>query len=75
MDNFQQAPIFMSVFFALKGMSNAPVQSMTHGGLFWFTDLTMCDPYYLLPLLTSVTLWATIEVFDLAILNRGNCLI
>lgn len=57
-----QAPIFMSVFFALKGMANAPVQSMTNGGLFWFTDLTMCDPFYLLPVLTSVTLWATIEL-------------
>lgn len=52
----------MSFFFALKGMANAPVESMTHGGLFWFTDLTISDPYYLLPLLTSVTVWATIEV-------------
>lgn len=52
----------MSFFFALKGMSNAPVESMKEGGLFWFTDLTICDPYYILPVLTSITVWATIEV-------------
>lgn len=57
-----QAPVFMSFFFALKGMSNIPVESMKEGGLFWFADLTICDPYYILPLLTSVTMWATIEV-------------
>ena len=57
-----QAPVFMSFFFGLKAMANAPVASMQYGGLFWFTDLTIADPYYLLPILTSVTMWATIEV-------------
>ena len=60
---FTQAPVFMSFFFALKGMANAPVESMQYGGLFWFSDLTICDPYYILPLLTSVTVWATMEVY------------
>ncbi len=66
----------MSFFFALKGMANAPVESMQYGGLFWFSDLTVCDPYYILPMLTSVTVWATMEVclrfvvwFDSRILN------
>lgn len=57
-----QAPVFMSFFFALKGMANTPVESMKDGGLFWFTDLTICDPYYILPMLTSITVWATIEL-------------
>ncbi|XP_046455547.1 mitochondrial inner membrane protein OXA1L-like [Daphnia pulex] len=57
-----QAPVFMSFFFALKGMANAPVESMQYGGLFWFSDLTVCDPYYILPMLTSVTVWATMEL-------------
>lgn len=57
-----QAPVFMSFFFGLKAMANAPVASMQYGGLFWFTDLTIADPYYLLPILTSVTMWATIEL-------------
>lgn len=43
-------------------MANIPVESMKEGGLLWFTDLTVCDPYYILPMLTSITVWATIEV-------------
>ena len=38
-------------------MANCPVDSMKTGGLSWFTDLTVPDPYYILPLLTSVTLF------------------
>merc|ERR1712170_173571 len=48
-----QLPIFMSMFFGLRGMANLPVESMCDGGLFWFTDLTMPDPYCILPLLTA----------------------
>lgn len=44
-------------------MANVPVDSMRTGGLFWFTDLTLPDPYYLLPILTSATMWLTIEVW------------
>ena len=36
-----QLPIFMSMFFGLRGMANLPVESMCDGGLFWFSDLTM----------------------------------
>ena len=64
----------MSFFFALKGMANTPVESMKLGGLLWFTDLTVCDPLYLLPMLTSITVWATIEVIhSFFILFRSNC--
>ena len=38
-------------------MANCPVDSMKTGGLSWFTDLTVPDPYYILPILTSVTLF------------------
>ncbi len=52
-------------------MANLPVDSMREGGLFWFTDLTMADPYFLLPILTSVTMWITLEVlfnfFDITV--------
>ena len=30
---------------------------MKTGGLSWFSDLTVPDPYYILPILTSVTLF------------------
>ncbi|OQV17253.1 Mitochondrial inner membrane protein OXA1L [Hypsibius exemplaris] len=57
-----QAPVFMSFYFGLKKMAEAPVESMKEGGILWFTDLTMPDPIYLLPLLTSTTLFAVIEL-------------
>lgn len=57
-----QAPFFISFFMGLRGMANCPVESMTYGGLAWFMDLTVPDQYFLLPLITSATLWATIEL-------------
>ena len=45
-----QLPVFMSFFFGLRGMTNCPVESMSTGGIFWFENLTVTDPFYLLPL-------------------------
>lgn len=56
------APVFISFFFGLRKMANLPVESMKEGGLFWFTDLTLADPYYLLPLITSATVFVTLEL-------------
>lgn len=71
--HFPQAPLFISFFMGLRGMSNVPVESMKTGGLFWFTDLTVQDQYYLMPLITSFTMWVTIEVgTDTAKLSAGN---
>lgn len=59
---FVQAPVFISFFFALRGMANLPMESLKTGGLLWFVDLTVPDPFYVLPLLTSATLFFTIEL-------------
>lgn len=68
-----QAPLFISFFVGLRQMANAPVESMKDGGLFWFSDLTIADPYYLLPVITSITMLATIEVgTDSARLQHQN---
>ncbi|XP_013183694.1 mitochondrial inner membrane protein OXA1L [Amyelois transitella] len=68
-----QAPLFISFFMGLRGMANCPVESMSHGGLWWFSDLTVPDQYFLLPIITSATLWATIELgVDGAKLNAQN---
>jgi len=48
--------VFASMFFGIRGMASAPVESMKWGGLGWFTDLTVSDPIYLLPVLTASTL-------------------
>ncbi|XP_003741476.1 mitochondrial inner membrane protein OXA1L [Galendromus occidentalis] len=57
-----QAPIFISLFLALRSMAIAPVESLKTGGFLWFPDLTIADPYYLLPLMTCATLAAIIEI-------------
>jgi YidC/Oxa1 family membrane protein insertase len=64
--NYFQMPIFISFFVGLRRMANAPVESFHTGGMLWFTDLTVCDPYYILPVITSVTLWATVEVSQMS---------
>ncbi len=50
-------PIFVSMFVGLRGMANLPLESMMHGGLFWFEDLTIADPFYALPVMTSITMF------------------
>lgn len=57
-----QAPLFISFFIGLRRMANTPVESMREGGLWWFTDLTVPDQFYLLPIITSCTMLLTIEV-------------
>lgn len=57
-----QAPLFISFFMGLREMTSLPVESLRNGGLWWFTDLTLCDQFYLLPIITSLTLAVTIEV-------------
>ena len=38
------------------------VPSLTHGGALWFSDLTIADPTYALPVLCSAMLLITVEV-------------
>ena len=58
----RQIPVFVSVFFGLRQLTNLPLVSLKDGGMLWFVDLTVADPYYLLPAITSLTMLATIEV-------------
>jgi len=57
-----QAPVFISFFFALRKMANLPVESLKDGGFLWLKDLTVHDPYYIMPIITSVTMFITIEL-------------
>lgn len=57
-----QAPLFISFFIGLRQMANVPVESLRDGGLWWFADLTMPDQFFLLPIITSATLYLTIEL-------------
>jgi len=43
-------------------MANTPVESLKEGGFWWMTDLTMPDPYYIMPVITCITMYCTIEL-------------
>uniref|UniRef100_A0A2K5JCL2 Membrane insertase YidC/Oxa/ALB C-terminal domain-containing protein n=1 Tax=Colobus angolensis palliatus TaxID=336983 RepID=A0A2K5JCL2_COLAP len=58
----EMAPIFISFFIALREMANLPVVSLQTGGLWWFQDLTVSDPTYMLPLVVTATMWAVLEL-------------
>ena len=49
--------IFLSFFAALRGISEAKVASFVNGGALWFKDLTVPDPYYILPMLACSSLY------------------
>nr|XP_009607376.1 mitochondrial inner membrane protein OXA1-like [Nicotiana tomentosiformis] len=55
-----QGPIFVSFFVAIRNMADN-VPSLKQGGAFWFTDLTTPDSMYILPVLTALTFWITVE--------------
>lgn len=54
--------LFISFFLALRGLSDAKMPSMTHEGLAWFRDLTIADPFYVLPVLSSALMLLTVEL-------------
>ncbi len=52
----------------------AQVPSMTMGGALWFTDLTVADPYYLLPITASALFLLTVELGAAdGMQARSNC--
>ncbi|KAF3056506.1 Mitochondrial inner membrane protein OXA1 [Daldinia childiae] len=54
---FWTVPFSFGMFRLLRGMAALPVPSLETGGFAWFTDLTVYDPYYILPI-TSIALTA-----------------
>ncbi|KAH6801860.1 hypothetical protein C2S51_033306 [Perilla frutescens var. frutescens] len=54
-------PVFCCFFLAINNMAEK-VQSFKDGGAFWFTDLTTPDAMYILPVLTALTFWITVEL-------------
>ncbi|KAJ1329909.1 YidC/Oxa1 family membrane protein insertase [Microdochium nivale] len=47
---FLTIPFSYGMFRLMRGMAAIPVPSLETGGFLWFTDLTVADPYYILPL-------------------------
>ncbi|XP_061524594.1 mitochondrial inner membrane protein OXA1L isoform X1 [Phycodurus eques] len=57
-----QAPVFISFFMALRKMAYLPVPSMQAGGALWFPDLTVADPFYILPVAVTGTMFFILEL-------------
>ena len=69
-----QLLVFLSFFHGLKGMANAPVEDLKTGGILWFPDLVVPDPFYILPVVACVTFLTNIQVsrLQLMVLLRGS---
>lgn len=70
-----QMPIFIGVFYVIRkfggsagiigggGGSTAGTQpSFQEGGILWFTNLSLHDPYFILPIISAVTLLLAMEI-------------
>lgn len=55
-----QIPIFVSFFVAIRRMA-ATDPTFATGGLAWFMDLTLRDPYFIMPVLCGASLFAMFE--------------
>lgn len=56
-----QFPVFISIFVSIRRLA-ADDPTMATEGLAWFSDLSVQDPYYLLPIVCGATLMAMTEL-------------
>lgn len=70
-----QMPLFISFFFALRGMAAAGLPDFATGGLAWFTNLSVPDPYYVLPVVSAAATLAVLQVrtHGRSYLRRSSC--
>jgi YidC/Oxa1 family membrane protein insertase len=56
-----QGAVGFFAFRLIRAMSNLPVPELKHGGFLWLSDLTVPDPYGLLPIAMGAILHVTIR--------------
>jgi YidC/Oxa1 family membrane protein insertase len=56
-----QLPIFITMFYVIKDFGYTHPDFIS-GGILWFQDLSVQDPYYVLPILSAVTMLAASEI-------------
>lgn len=64
---FSQVFLGYGTFRLMRGMASLPVPGLDEGGFLWLKDLTVADPLYLLPVVTSVMMYFTFKVGGLVI--------
>jgi YidC/Oxa1 family membrane protein insertase len=63
-----QMPVFIGMFYVIRKFGGTPgrtppeYESFTHGGILWFQDLSHADPYYILPIVSALTMLAATEI-------------
>jgi len=57
-----QFPVFLSMFYGLRRLAEAPLPQFLEGGFSWVTDLTATDPYLILPALSVILTNVVIRV-------------
>jgi YidC/Oxa1 family membrane protein insertase len=62
-----QGPLGFGTWRLLNGMAALPVPGMDEGGLLWVKDLTVSDPYLILPMVTGLAFFWTFKVCKLAL--------
>lgn len=66
-----QLPIGYGTFRLLSRMAALPVPGLEDGGFLWLKDLTISDPYCILPALTGLGIHLTFKVGNADCLRRG----
>lgn len=61
-----QMPFFLAMFYGLRNFANTPLPQLKEGGFSWVTDLTMADPYWILPI-TSMALTNLVLIVSFSI--------
>lgn len=56
-----QMPIFIAMFYVIRSFGDTH-PSFLEGGILWFKDLSVHDPYYILPIVSAVTMLAASEI-------------
>ena len=57
-----QVPLGFGTFRLLRAMGDLPVPGLENGGLLWIKDLTLSDPYFILPIATGWAFYYTFKV-------------
>ncbi len=63
-----QMPVFIGIFYVIRLFGGIPGQrppeyeSFREGGILWFQDLSHMDPYFILPVLSALTMLAATEI-------------
>ena len=55
-----QMPVFITLYYTIKSFEH--LESFRTGGLLWFPDLTVSDPYFILPVFYMLTMMASQEI-------------